>query len=594
MEPAIFGKDLFGVPVKEVTNSPVKDQFIFPPFTVLDAKQGAWARRKRAWIDFGIDSGDGRGKTLLGLPTTAMLSKGNYKSTMDDSTSIFDPVLCELLVRWFSPKGGQVIDPFAGGSVRGVISGFLGRNYTGIDVRPEQIEANEKQRAISFASNESGYGPDELTPVETANGGILHKRDDLCVINGARGGKARTCFHLAKQAKKGLTTAGSRHSPQVYLVAAMAKELGLPFTAHVPSGEIKDGPVLEAKKLGAEIIQHKPGYNSVIIARAKEYAEETGFTEIPFGMECDEAITQTRNQVSNIPKEAKRLVIAVGSGMSLCGVLHGLADAGRQDLPVIAIWVGADPEKRINQYAPEGWENQVTLIKSDEEYSKHIEAKLGGVDLDPVYEAKAHKYLEPGDVFWNVGHREPFTGLREYAPKWILGDSLEVASELPEADFILSCPPYGNLEVYSDLEDDISNMSHAKFCFNYLKIIKETVKRLKNDRFIGWVIGDFRDPKTGIYQDFVSLTIGAFRAAGCSYYNDAVLLLPIATASMRVTRFFNGGRKFCKVHQNVLVFVKGDWKTAAKACGKVTEFEEQGMELCQHGEIEADCFECMD
>ena len=58
MEPAIFGKDLFGVPVKEVTNSPVKDQFIFPPFTVLDAKQGAWARRKRAWIDFGIDSGD--------------------------------------------------------------------------------------------------------------------------------------------------------------------------------------------------------------------------------------------------------------------------------------------------------------------------------------------------------------------------------------------------------------------------------------------------------------------------------------------------------------------------------------------------------
>ena len=28
-------------------------------------------------------------------------------------TSIFDPVLCELAYRWFSAKGGVVLDPFA-------------------------------------------------------------------------------------------------------------------------------------------------------------------------------------------------------------------------------------------------------------------------------------------------------------------------------------------------------------------------------------------------------------------------------------------------------------------------------------------------
>lgn len=60
-------------------------------------------------------------------------------------TSIFDPVLCELVYSWFCPAGGRVLDPCAGGSVRGVVAAMLGRNYVGIDLRPEQVAANEKQ-----------------------------------------------------------------------------------------------------------------------------------------------------------------------------------------------------------------------------------------------------------------------------------------------------------------------------------------------------------------------------------------------------------------------------------------------------------------
>ena len=60
-------------------------------------------------------------------------------------TSIFDPVLCELAYRWFSPPGGVVLDPFAGGSVRGIVAAKLGRQYIGIELRPEQIAANRKQ-----------------------------------------------------------------------------------------------------------------------------------------------------------------------------------------------------------------------------------------------------------------------------------------------------------------------------------------------------------------------------------------------------------------------------------------------------------------
>lgn len=60
-------------------------------------------------------------------------------------TSVFDPVLCELAYRWFCPPGGLILDPFAGGSVRGIVASKLGRKYLGIDLRAEQIEANRQQ-----------------------------------------------------------------------------------------------------------------------------------------------------------------------------------------------------------------------------------------------------------------------------------------------------------------------------------------------------------------------------------------------------------------------------------------------------------------
>jgi DNA modification methylase len=63
-------------------------------------------------------------------------------------TSIFDPVLCELAYRWFCPAGGLILAPFAGGSVRGIVANRLGRRYVGVDLRPEQIEANRAQAKV--------------------------------------------------------------------------------------------------------------------------------------------------------------------------------------------------------------------------------------------------------------------------------------------------------------------------------------------------------------------------------------------------------------------------------------------------------------
>lgn len=242
----------------------------------------------------------------------------------------------------------------------------------------------------------------ELTPVEKY-GNIYIKRDDLFEISGVRGGKARTCQVLCNRANVGITTAGSRFSPQINIVAHIAKDMGLPFVAHTPMGKLS-AEILEAQELGAKIIQHKAGYNSVIIKRCHDFAIANGYTEIPFGMECTEAVAQTKNQVANIPLNIKRIVMPVGSGMSLCGVLYGLKE-NNINIPVLGIVVGSSPIKRLNKYAPAGWENMVTLIKSNKKYHEGVSASAEGIDFDPIYEAKCIKHLLPGDLLWIVGLR---------------------------------------------------------------------------------------------------------------------------------------------------------------------------------------------
>ena len=345
----LYEKDLFGEEIRPQVSSVVAKRFGFPPFTVLDTKTGEWQDRKRAWKSIGIRSEVGRGeaKTYNIKPsdyakgvtkeerlllakssgtdfyaqkrkierelgheiTTAEFQEKYYeeRSAIDNGTSIFDPVLCELAYRWFCPPAGQIVDPFAGGSVRGVVAGALGRNYWGCDLRQEQVDANKEQ--------------------------------------------------------------------------------------------------------GREI---------------------------------------------RLPK----------------------------------------------------------------------------------------------------------------VPTWVCGNSLVELDNAPEADFIFSCPPYGDLEVYSDDPQDLSAMGWPDFVRAYRGIIEKSVQSLAMNRFACFVVGDFRDER-GHYRNFVGETVKAFTDAGAHFYNDAVLLTSVGSASMRVSRQFAAGRKFAKTHQNVLCFVKGDGKKAAEACGEV-------------------------
>lgn len=183
----------------------------------------------------------------------------------------------------------------------------------------------------------------------------------------------------------------------------------------------------------------------------------------------------------------------------------------------------------------------------------------------------------------------------EPVPIWHIGDSRDIRQHAAgvEADFVFSCPPYADLEVYSDDERDLSTLDYEEFREAYFHIVSETCALLKEDRFAAFVVGEVRS-SDGSYYGFVPDTIEAFRRAGLSYYNEAILITPAGSLPIRTGKQFSSTRKLGKTHQNLLVFVKGDARRATEAIGVVEfgDFEEalpgdpgpEGGEESQWGE----------
>jgi DNA modification methylase len=182
-----------------------------------------------------------------------------------------------------------------------------------------------------------------------------------------------------------------------------------------------------------------------------------------------------------------------------------------------------------------------------------------GVDLRP--EQVQHNQKQANDI------------CKYNTPTWLVGSSEDVTIDR-EYDFFFTCPPYYDLEVYSDNEKDLSNLPPDEFDKVFEKIISLSLSKLKQNRFAAIVIGDVRG-QDGFYLKFLSKTIDAFEKNGCRYYNDLILLQEPATAAMRSFGFMNKSRKIAKCHQNVLVFVKGD---AIEATKRLPQFSDEQQE----------------
>ena len=142
-------------------------------------------------------------------------------------------------------------------------------------------------------------------------------------------------------------------------------------------------------------------------------------------------------------------------------------------------------------------------------------------------------------------------------PCYICGDSDSVLTRdrfENNFDMIFTCPPYHNLEVYSNSENDLSNMSWKEFLPKYRSIIEKSCRLLKHGAMAVIVVGEVR-ARTGYYVGLVPETIKAFTDVGMKFYNEAILITPYVNAAKRASSSMKNG-KLVKVHQNVLMFIR--------------------------------------
>lgn len=155
--------------------------------------------------------------------------------------------------------------------------------------------------------------------------------------------------------------------------------------------------------------------------------------------------------------------------------------------------------------------------------------------------------------------------------KYICDDSNNMNEYLKDDsyDMIFTCPPYFDLEEYSDDEKDLSHMDWESFKKTYLSIISKSCKKLKNNRFAIFVISDIRD-KDGFYRGLPNYTDVCFLKNGLKLYNEIIISEERGTAAFRASRQFIN-RKLVRCHQIIKVYYKGDPKEIKNNFVKIIE-----------------------
>lgn len=249
----------------------------------------------------------------------------------------------------------------------------------------------------------------QVTPVERC-GDFFVKRDDLWVEGRvARGGKARTagliCRRLVADKKRGVVIAIGRNSSVPGMFSRVCRHYGLELHVHIPEGKLTP-QFDEAKENGAFVYQHKAGYMTVLRSKAYEQIRKNRLLQfIGIGLDYPPAggVDACAIQAQNIPKQARRIVVPVGSGLMLKGVAEGCLKYGI-DKPIIGVSVGKSKPKI-------DYPSFVKLVDSTTDFNDDVQAELYDevtgkrIPLDPTYEAKCFEFLQPDDLMWIVCHR---------------------------------------------------------------------------------------------------------------------------------------------------------------------------------------------
>ena len=139
--------------------------------------------------------------------------------------------------------------------------------------------------------------------------------------------------------------------------------------------------------------------------------------------------------------------------------------------------------------------------------------------------------------------------------KILQGDSRFYAIEPEYFDFSYSCPPYYDLEVYSTLDGDMSNVSTYEEFLSMLKqSLEVTYKGLNPGAMCIWVVGNFRK-NDGSLRHFNGDTIRLGLEIGFQLWDELVFWGASDAAFQRSGQFV-ANRKSVRVHEYIIIFKK--------------------------------------
>lgn len=126
----------------------------------------------------------------------------------------------------------------------------------------------------------------------------------------------------------------------------------------------------------------------------------------------------------------------------------------------------------------------------------------------------------------------------------------------PEAfDFSYTCPPYYDLEVYSDVKGDMSNVeTYEEFLAMLKNSMAVTYKGLKPGALFVMVVGNFRDKK-GNLRHFNGDAIRLGKEVGFVLHDELVFWGASGAALQRLGQFV-ANRRSVRVHEYILIFKK--------------------------------------
>lgn len=134
-------------------------------------------------------------------------------------------------------------------------------------------------------------------------------------------------------------------------------------------------------------------------------------------------------------------------------------------------------------------------------------------------------------------------------------DACKYDAGICKFDFAYTCPPYFDLEVYSPIEGDISNVGdYDKFLDLLYKAVSHVYRALYAGSFFIMVTGNFRD-KHGHLRHFNGDSVRLCKEVGFILHDELIFWGASGQAYQRLGQFV-ANRKSVRVHESILVFKK--------------------------------------